>query len=158
MNRSKINQSSRLLPWYSKVGEYLKKFPSGLSKGALKPPQSSGSAAAALISAAFACFFMMLNQHFTNISKPWNELVWTLGSWIPGSHNPDPLYGEIGSYSGKETILLISWLVGWCFLSSIWRDREVKTRTIFSCLFVFLVAATVMNWHPLFPYLPLMPK
>ena len=146
------------LPWYSKLGNYLKNFPSGLAKGAKKPPSTSGTAAAALVSAAFSCFFMMLNQHFTSISKPWNEIVWNLGSWIPGSHNPDPLYGEIGSYSGKETILLISWLVSWHFLGLFWRDCEIKTRTIFSCLFFFLVAATVMNWHPLFPYLPLMPK
>ena len=157
MNRFQTNKS-RLLPWYSKIGEYLKQFPSGLSRGSDRPPQSSGTAAAALISAAFSCFFMMLNQHFTSISKPWNEIVWSLGSWIPGSHNPDPLYGEIGSYSGKETILLISWLVSWHFLGLFWRDRQIKTRTIFSCLFCLLVAATVMNWHPLFPYLPLMPK
>ena len=143
---------------YIKVGNQLKNFPQGLAKGSEKPPENSGPAAAALVSAAFACFVMMVNQHLTSIFKVWNEIIWDLGSWIPGSRNPDPLHGEIGSYSGKETVLLLTWLLSWLLLSWLWRDREIKTRTIFACLFFFLVAATVMNWHPLFPYLPLMPK
>ncbi|MGL5939318.1 MAG: hypothetical protein ACRC2S_02855 [Waterburya sp.] len=146
------------LPWYIKLGKQLRSFPQVLARGAKTPPSSSGVAAAALISAAFSCFFMMLNQHFTTISKPWENIIWTLGSWIPGSHNPDPLYGEIGSYSGKETVLLMSWLGSWLLWGWLWRDREISHRTIFSCLLVLLVAATIMNWHPLFPYMPLMPK
>lgn len=157
MIESKSNYSSTP-PWYARLGNHLRNFPLGLAKGAKNPPNSSGEAAAALISAAFACFVMMVNQHFTSIFKVWNEIIWNLGGWIPGSRNPDPLYGEIGSYSGKETVLLITWLVSWVVLARLWRDREIKSRTIFSCLLFFLVAATVMNWHPLFPYLPLMPQ
>ena len=149
---------SQSLPWYVRLGNQLQKFPQGLSKGAEQSPPTSGAAAAALVSAAFGCFTMMVNQHFATIFKAWNEIIWDLGGWIPGSRNPDPLYGEIGSYSGKETILLISWLGSWFILHKLWRDRNVKTSTIFSSLFFLLVAATVMNWHPLFPYLPLMPK
>ncbi len=159
MTRSQSTSShGHSLPWYIKLGNQLKSFPQVLAKGSNAPPSSSGLAAAALISAAFSCFFMMLNQHFASISKPWENVIWTLGSWIPGSQNPDPLYGEIGSYSGKETILLITWLSSWLLWSWLWRDREVKSGTILACLLFFLVAATVMNWHPLFPYLPLMPK
>ena len=133
-------------------------FPKLLANGSQSSPSTSGEAAAALISAAFGCFLMMVNQHFTSVSKAWNEIIWSLGSWIPGSHNPDPLQGSIGSYTGKETILLLSWLVSWFILHRLWRDQQIKPRTIFAALFIFLVAATVMNWHPLFPYLPLMPK
>ena len=157
MNKQELS-SSRFSPWYVKLGDRVKYFPQLLASGSKNPPSSSGSAAAALISAAFGCFVMMVNQHFTSIFKTWNEIVWNLGGWIPGSRNPDPLYGEIGSYSGKETLLLMSWLGSWLILSWLWRDREIKTHTIFSCLIFLLVAATVMNWHPLFPYLPLMPK
>lgn len=156
MNKSRSNHLSQA-PWYARLGELLRNFPQGLARGAQTPPQNSGAAAAALVSAALACFVMMVNQHFTSIFKAWNEIIWDLGGWIPGSRNPDPLYGEIGSYSGKETVLLLTWLVSWFILSRLWRDREIKGGTIFSCLFFLLVAATVMNWHPLFPYLPLMP-
>lgn len=155
MNKSKSNLSRA--SWYVRLGNHLKDFPQGLARGAKNSPRNSGAAAAASISAALACFVMMVNQHFSSIFKAWNEIIWNLGGWIPGSRNPDPLYGEIGSYSGKETILLITWLVSWFVLSHLWREREIRGRTIFSCLFFLLVAATVMNWHPLFPYLPLMP-
>ena len=155
---TKTKYTARSLPWYTNLGNKIRQFPQGLARGANNPPTSSGAAAAALVSAAIGCFLMMVNQHLTSIFKAWNEIVWNLGGWIPGSKNPHPLYGEIGSYSGKETILLITWLVSWLVLAWLWRNREIKTSTIFSCLFFFLVAATVMNWHPLFPYLPLMPK
>lgn len=143
---------------YGKIWDVLKHFPRKLSQGSSHAPAVSGPAAAAIVSAAFSCFILMLNQHLTSIFKGWNEIVWSLGDWIPGSKNPDPFYGEIGSYSGKETVLLIAWLVSWFILHQLWKNKPIKTRTIFNCLFIFMVAATVMNWHPLFPYLPLMPK
>lgn len=145
-------------PWYSKLWKSFRQFPTSLAKGSSTTPKNSGPAAAALISAGFSCFALMVNQHLASVSKSWNTIVWDLGSWIPGSKNPDPLYGEIGSYSGKETIMLASWLICWLFLGWLWRNRQINTRTIFWWLITFLVAATVMNWHPLFPYLPLMPK
>jgi hypothetical protein len=157
MTKSKSAYFSRS-PWYIRLGDYLKRFPQGLANGSSTAPATSGVAGAALISAAFACFVMMVNQHFAAAFKPYEELIWNLGAWIPGSRSDDPLYGEIGSYSGKETILLITWLFSWLFLALLWRNREIKGGTIFFCLFFFLVASTVMNWHPLFPYMPLMAK
>lgn len=151
--RTKVSQ-----PLHTKIWKQIERFFQGLSEGAKTPPIVSGPAAAALISAAFSCFVLMVNQHLTILFKTWNEIIWHLGSWIPGSRNPDPLYGEIGSYSGKETVMLIIWLTSWFILSQLWKNRQISFRTIFFCLFAFLVAATVMNWHPLFPYMPLMPK
>lgn len=154
----KISTNFQNRPLYVKIWNQLKIFPRGLAQGAKTPPTVSGPAAAALVSAAFSCFLLMVNQHFTSAFKAWNKIIWDLGSWIPGSHNPDPFYGEIGSYSGKETVMLISWLVSWFILGKLWQHKQIKPRTILLCLFIFMVAATVMNWHPLFPYLPLMPK
>jgi hypothetical protein len=145
-------------PWYIRLGNSLKRFPQGLAEGSSTAPSSSGVAGAALISASFGCFVMMVNQHFAAAFKSYEDLIWNLGAWIPGSRTADPLHGEIGSYSGKETILLVTWFFSWLFLALLWRNREIKGGTIFFCLFFFLVAATVMNWHPLFPYMPLMPK
>ena len=153
-----VSRPNEFEPIYGKIWHHAKHFPTALSAGAKHPPTVSGPAAAALISAAFSCFLLMVNQHFASAFKVWNEIVWNLGSWIPGARNPDPLYGEIGSYSGKETVMLIGWLVSWFVLSKLWQHQQIKPRTIFFWMFVFIAAATVMNWHPIFPYLPLMPK
>jgi hypothetical protein len=143
------------LPFYSQIWTNLKLLPKGLSQGAEKPPQTSGVAAAAILSASFACFFLMINQHISMLFVTWKEWLWTLGAWIPGSHNPDPLYGAIGPYAGKETIFLIGWVVSWFGLHQGLKNREVKPKTVFFWMFIFLIAATVMNWHPFFPYAPL---
>ncbi|PAX60476.1 hypothetical protein [Brunnivagina elsteri] len=144
-------------PFYSRTWNQLKSFPSGLAEGSKNPPTTSGSAAAALISAGIGCVTMMISHHFSDgdKSKTVENLLWTLGSWIPGSHNPSKLWGNIGSYSGKETMLLIGWLSSWLVLSQLWKNKQIKSRTIFFWMFVLFIAATVMSWHPIFPYLPL---
>lgn len=146
------------LPIYSQIWNNLKKFPKGLAEGSENPPEVSGPAAAALISGGFGAFLMMVTHHFSDTSKAVEKMVWKIGGWIPGSHNPDKLYGNIGSYSGKETMLLIGWLVSWVILHQLWRNKNIKARTMFFWMFAFFVAATAMSWHPLFPYLPLMQK
>ncbi|OCR01190.1 hypothetical protein BCD67_17670 [Oscillatoriales cyanobacterium USR001] len=142
-------------PIYTSIWNKLKQFPNGLSKGSQQPPITSGPAAAALISASFGCFLMMVTHHLSDTSPAREKIVWAIGSWIPGSHNPNPIWGNIGSYSGKETMLLVGWLVSWPILYFVWKNKRVKSRTIFFWLFTLLIAATAMSWHPLFPYLPL---
>jgi hypothetical protein len=152
--------SSRLeaetAPLYSQIWEWLKYFPHGLAAGSNSPPKVSGPAAAALISAGFGCFMMMVTHHLSDTSKAREKIVWAIGSWIPGSRNSSELWGNIGSYTGKETMLLVGWLVSWPILYLLWKNKKIKSRTIFFWLFTLLIAATAMSWHPLFPYLPLM--
>lgn len=143
-------------PIYGKIWNKLKHFPKILSQGSPNPPVVSGPAGAALISAAIGCFTMMVTHHLADTSKERENLIWDLGSWIPGSHNPDPEWGNIGSYSGEETMLLVGWLVSWLILHFCWKNKNIKTKTIFFWIFTLLIAATAMTWHPLFPYLPLM--
>jgi hypothetical protein len=145
-------------PIYTRVWEQLKMFPRVLSEGSKNSPKFSGNAAAAFISAGIGAFTMMVTHHLGDTSKERDKLIWNLGSWIPGSKTDDALYGNIGSYTGKETMLLVGWLVSWLFLSLIWRDRQVKASTILFWMFATFMAATMMSWHPLFPYLPLMPR
>lgn len=116
------------------------------------PPQVSGPAAAALVSAILGCFLMMVAHHIGDTHKPIDELLWTIGSWMPGSKTGDELAGEIGPYSGKETVLLVTWLVSWAGLHQLWKNKQISFTLIFWS-FSLLVAATVMTWHPLFPYL-----
>ena len=98
---------------------------------------------------------MMVTNHLSETSKSIETIVWNLGTWIPGSKTGDEMWGNIGSYSGKETMLLVGWLVSWSILHSLWKNQNIKSRTIFFWMFALLVAATAMCWHPLFPYLPL---
>ena len=142
-------------PIYGKIWNTLKKFPKGLAEGAKTPPSNSGPAAAALISAGIGCFTMMVSHHLGDTSKEINEMLWNLGTWIPGSKTGNEMWGNIGSYTGKETMLLVGWLVSWPILYAIWKNKSVKSRTIFFWMFALLVASTAMSWHPLFPYLPL---
>lgn len=142
-------------PLYTLIWNQLKRFPKILSAGSKTAPTTSGSAAAALISAAIGCFVMMVTHHLSDTSKAREKIVWAIGSWIPGSHNPSELWGNIGSYTGKETMLLIGWFISWAILYVLWRKKNIKSRTIFFWLFSLLIAATAMSWHPLFPYLPL---
>ncbi|MEM9772349.1 MAG: hypothetical protein AAF889_12270 [Cyanobacteria bacterium P01_D01_bin.73] len=144
------------LPIYVRAWNGLKQFPKGLANGSANPPNSSGPAAAALVSASFSCLALMINQHFCNIFERWDQIIWKLGSWIPGTYNDDPIQGQIGSYSGKETVMLLAWIATWIGLSLLWKNRNVPFKVIFFCLFTFITAATVMSWHPLFPYMPLM--
>jgi hypothetical protein len=144
-------------PSYGKIWSSLKRFPNGLAKGANTSPNVSGPAAAALISAGIGCVTMMVSHHLSDgdKSKTIENWLWTLGSWIPGSHNPSKLWGNIGSYTGKETMLLIGWLGSWIVLSQLWKNKQIKSRTMFFWMFLLFIAATVMSWHPIFPYLPL---
>jgi hypothetical protein len=144
-------------PWYGKIWAKFKQFPGYLAEGSKNPPKVSGSAAAALISAGIGCFAMMVCHHISDAdsSKTIEKIVWSWGAWIPGSHNPDEMWGNIGNYSGKETVMLVVWLVSWLFLHFTWKDKNIKGNTIIFWLLTLIVAATAMSWHPLFPYLPL---
>ncbi|MEG4085516.1 hypothetical protein [Microcoleus sp. POL10_C6] len=142
-------------PVYGKFWSQLKHFPSGLAEGAETAPSVSGPAAAAVISAAIGCFTMMVTHHLSDTSKATEKIVWNLGTWIPGSKTDSELWGNIGSYTGKETMLLVGWLISWPILHTLWKNKNIKSRTIFFWMFALLVAATAMCWHPLFPYLPL---
>jgi hypothetical protein len=141
-------------PIYSKIWEKLKQFPTGLASGCQQPPATSGTAAA-LISAGIGCLMMMVTHHLAETSPARERFIWMLGKWIPGSDTDDRVLGSIGSYTGKETILLCGWLLSWLVLHNLLQHRQVKTSTIFMWTFGLFVAATVMSWQPLFPYLPL---
>jgi hypothetical protein len=148
-------QKEETQPLYALVWNQLKRFPKGLAEGDKNPPTVSGPAAAALVSAAIGCFTMMVVHHLSDTSKAREKFIWSLGKWIPGSDSKDELWGNIGSYTGKETMLLVGWLVSWPILYLLWRNKNIKSKTIFFWFFILMIAATAMSWHPIFPYLPL---
>lgn len=149
------NESQTL---WGKIWYKFKHFPRILAKGSQSPPTVSGPAAAALISAGFSCFFLMVNEHAIVVFKAWEQIMKNIGRWVPGISQANPMYGDISSYVGLEIVILTSWFLSWFVLARFWQHRQVKSQTIFFWLFAFFVAATVMNWHPLFPYLPIIPN
>jgi hypothetical protein len=151
-------QLNRKEPIYVRIWNNLKEFPKGLAEGSNNPPNTSGPAAAAFISAAIGCFTMMVIHHIADGDKTKtvdNFLKIVVGAWIPGSNNPDKMWGNIGSYAGKETVLLIGWLVSWSILAYIWRNKYIKAKTMLFWFSILTIAATFMCWHAIFPYLPL---
>ena len=143
-------------PLYSRTWRGLKRFPQQLSQGATRSPATSGPAAAALISGGVGAVTMMVAHHLADTSSQREAVIRSIGSWIPGATNPDPLWGNIGSYAGKETCLLMGWLISWAILHGCLQDKQVRPRTIFVWMLGLFTLATAMSWHPLFPYLPLM--
>jgi hypothetical protein len=143
-------------PLYTRFWNQLKRFPQVLHKGSHNPPATSGPAAAFLISGGIGAVTMMVIHHLSDTSKDRENVVRIIGSWIPGSVNLDPMWGNIGSYAGKETFMLIGWLFSLGILYPLLKNKQVKPRTIFFWLFGLFTLATAMAWHPLFPYLPLM--
>jgi hypothetical protein len=149
------SRSGTLLPWYTRCWNWWKQFPAILATGASTPPETAGIAAAALMSAAIGAVMMMVAHHLSHTSVDREQSIEWLGSWIPGANNIDPATGNIGTFAGVETVLLVGWLVSWVILHGLLQHRQVSTRTIFFGTFGLLIAAIVMCWHPLFPYLPL---
>lgn len=137
--------------WWSK----LRSFPGLIHQGASSPPQASGGAAAFFISGGIGSVTMMIIHHLSDTSKSFEKGITVLGSWIPGAVSLDPMWGNIGSYAGKETALLLGWLISLAILYPVLKNRQIKSITIFGCLFGLYTLAAVMSWHPAFPYLPL---
>ncbi|MBD1913416.1 MULTISPECIES: hypothetical protein [unclassified Leptolyngbya] len=155
MTSYKSRLSGQSLPFYIQLWNELKRFPKALHEGSQNPPTTSGPAAAFLISGGIGAVTMMVAHHLSDTSKAREAFLRTLGSWIPGSVSTDPMWGNIGSYAGKETMFLIGWLVSLAILYPTLKDKNVKPRTLFFWMLSLFTLATVMTWHPLFPYLPL---
>jgi hypothetical protein len=143
------------MPLYSSLWFNLRSFPGLIHRGSNNPPATSGAAAAFLISGGIGSVIMMIIHHIVDVSEDFKDLVKSFGSWIPGAISKDPMWGNIGSYAGKETAMLLGWLVSLTILYPLLKNRQVKSITMFCWLFGLYTLATVMSWHPAIPYLPL---
>jgi hypothetical protein len=90
---------------------------------------------------------MAIVNIFTEASQPFKELIHAIGkAWIPGAQG-------IGPYSGKETVLLVVWLVSWAILHYTlrWRDLPIKPWAI--GFLAGIGVATTLLWPPVFGFL-----
>ena len=104
--------------------------------------QKDGMAQAAMLAAMIGVLTLALVNIGTEISKAFKEWVWDLGKlWIPGAQG-------IGPYSGKETLMLISWLGSWALLHAILKNRELSNHLVVVLFLTGIGVATTLLWPP----------
>lgn len=150
-----LTRSNKSIPFYTHVWNRFKQVPKSLHKGSSQPPKTSGVAAAALLSGGIGAIAMMITHHYAELSTANNQFVIEMGAWIPGAMNPDPMWGNLENYAGKEMMFFIGWWLSWAILHPLLKNRQVKPRTLILGLLSLFTVATAMAWHPLFPYLSL---
>jgi len=106
----------------------------------------NGEAVAALLAAMLGMLTLALVNQRTAMSAGVNAWVHSIGKlWMPGAQG-------IGPYSGKETLALVAWIVGWAVLHPALRRREMSLSR---WLIVFLLGvgiATTFIWPPVFEH------
>jgi len=97
---------------------------------------------AALLAAPVGLLVMAIVQVATELSAGFKDFVFNVGKvWIPGASG-------IGPYSGKETFLLVGWLVAWAALHYGLRRRQVSVKLWFGVALGVLFVATLLVWPP----------
>lgn len=109
--------------------------------------QVSGPAIAAMSAVALGMLAMAIVNVFTEASAAFKDTVHAIGkAWIPGAQG-------IGPYSGKETVLLVVWLVSWGVLHAVLRRRDLPLRPYAIGFLIAIGVATTLLWPPVFEVL-----
>lgn len=98
----------------------------------------SGPFAAALFMASVACFILGLLTTGAVISS-------SLKEWLTWSQSVGPL-------SGKTSVPLIVWLLGWGWLNWQWRNREISLKVVGSLSVILLGLALLLLFPPFFEW------
>ena len=103
----------------------------------------TGPAAAALLSVGLGLLALGMTHIFSEVSVSFKNVMQALGQlWIPGATG-------IGPYSGKETVALLVWLLGWGTLHLMWRKREVNIIVVGAATLALIGLATTIVWPPI---------
>ena len=113
-----------------------------IQRGQVTLQRASGPAAAAFTSAMVGLLVMTVVNLGTEASEPFRDFILNIGKlWIPGAES-------IGPYSGKETVMLVAWLVTWAALHLILRKKEVDLVRWGVLFLVGIGLATTFIWPP----------
>ncbi|NOS88324.1 MAG: hypothetical protein HOP34_07240 [Methylococcaceae bacterium] len=110
-------------------------------------PVYSGPIIAATLAPLLGFYTLMVTHHVSRISKPLEQLIHSYGHWIPGSLGSGPL-GSTGSYSGKEALALLVWLVSWAVFHSLWRKQDLSVEAWLPIFSGGLVIVSLGFIHP----------
>lgn len=104
----------------------------------------NGSAFAALLSAMVACLTLAVVNLMTELSSSSKEFVHGVGKfWLPGAEG-------IGPYSGKETFMLLGWIISWFIFSWLLKKRNFSPYLMISIFVMGMVMATMLIWPPFY--------
>lgn len=102
----------------------------------------NGGSVAALLAATFALLVLGIVVVVAEVNPEANTFVFNVGkAWVPGAEG-------IGPYSGKETFLLVGWILSWGGLHFALRHRRVDVRVAFGAAMVMLLIAVLLIWPP----------
>ena len=97
-------------------------------------PAPNGPVAAAILSAAIACFTLGVTTAASDLSKPINKFM--------------NFYPPSGALTGETTIAIVVWLGVWIALARLWRNTSRSLRTINIASFILLVLGLLLTFPP----------
>jgi len=97
---------------------------------------TNGPAAAAILSAGIGSMALGL---FTTLAE-------TIGS-VGKALN---FYNPVGSLSGKTTLAVITWLVSWIILGSLWKNKQVSFGGVFATSLILIVLGLIGTFPPFY--------
>ena len=104
--------------------------------------RKNGQAAAAMMAAMIAILSLSISHLSSVLSEESKTFFHEVGkAWIPGADG-------IGPYSGKETMMLIGWGVGWILLYYGLRNRDVRLSYYTVTFIVGVGISTLLVWTP----------
>lgn len=107
-----------------------------------KPNKKNGIAAAAITSSMIGILSLSISHLLSVVSQASKTIIHEIGKlWIPGAD-------AIGPYGGKETIMLIGWVVSWVILHYALRNRDVKLSYYTIVFMIGVGVATLFVWSP----------
>ena len=107
----------------------------------------NGAAVAAYTSAMLGLLVMGMVHTMTDASAAFSTWVLSIGKlWIPNAQG-------IGPYSGKETFLLVTWLVSWVVLHMLLRKRNIKLAVPVVVFVVGMALATLLVYTPFIDFI-----
>ncbi|MBI2184121.1 MAG: hypothetical protein HYU39_04085 [Thaumarchaeota archaeon] len=102
----------------------------------------NGPAVAALLSAMIGILILGAINVGTEASSSFSTSMLEVGKvWIPNAQG-------IGPYSGKETIMVVGWLLSWVALHLALRRKDVNLKTPTAMFVIGLVLATLFVYTP----------
>lgn len=114
-----------------------------IHEGRVTLHRPSGPAVAAFTSAMLGLLALALVNIGTEASEPFKSLIHNVGKlWIPGAQG-------IGPYSGKETVMLVVWLVSWAVLHRLLRNHEASLLRWGVVFLTGIGLATTLMWPPI---------
>jgi len=100
------------------------------------PPQSpNGPIAAAILSAAIACFTLGLTTVASDRSQAINKLM--------------NVYPPAGALTGETAIAILVWLVVWFILARLWRNTSHPLRPLNIAAVTLLVLGILLTFPPI---------